>query len=558
MKDAKKVKDLSLILTKIISETNGISIADTLEIASHSMLVKENAILHKDILNFTRLLAEFQQDQADIDTLLNHPVSKALFEFFKSFPLKYQEEHIHLTGSLSAEFIYPRLKKLLSGPNKEVYQKKIKEVYGDEGLPIESVEDVDNLIRLKHDEYFERYLKILLLPKLILTSKAAHKEAAYHMAQELFHKYNVGRVRLKFSLTRDSAKKEDAIPGLEKLKPEDVVLGLYEGFKKFQDEYPEFDFILSPSFRKETHFYDSKAYKTKKDFFIHQVDLLLNMIKKYPFLKEKLFNADTVGDEKDLYRKTHFEEMREGFRRLHYQGFQIRSHHGETWHTLKKGVQAVDNALNIWHIDTLEHGLSLGINPNFYFHMLFERVMELNNQGKKISPKSGDYKELKELDWGENGEIFKKLVDGKKLDQEEIRLFLKSKFHTAREVEHYQHDVLNRLIHKNVNVVALPSSNNRLTYFFPDFKDHPFSWWEKKGVGLGVGTDNYITLGTNFIKEMLILLYTDPYNLKITKLLMVVTGETRRPFLSHLLWTTRKKTESKIEKEVIEKTSNSK
>ena len=55
-------------------------------------------------------------------------------------------------------------------------------------------------------------------------------------------------------------------------------------------------------------------------------------------------------------------------------------------------------------------------------------------------------------------------------------------------------------------------------------------------IRLGVGTDNYITLGTNFTQEMLILLYSDPYNLKIMKLLMVTTKEPRRPYLSHLLW----------------------
>jgi hypothetical protein len=41
---------------------------------------------------------------------------------------------------------------------------------------------------------------------------------------------------------------------------------------------------------------------------------------------------------------------------------------------------------------------------------------------------------------------------------------------------------------------------------------------------------------------MLILLFTDPKNLKITKLLMVTTGETRRPYISHLLWKMRKLT----------------
>ncbi|WP_374077148.1 hypothetical protein [Bdellovibrio bacteriovorus] len=92
-----------------------------------------------------------------------------------------------------------------------------------------------------------------------------------------------------------------------------------------------------------------------------------------------------------------------------------------------------------------------------------------------------------------------------------------------------------------MTLVSLPSSNNKLTGKFEDYKDHPFSWWEKKGVQLGVGTDNYVTLNTNFIHEMLILLYTDAVNLKITKLLMVTTGETRRPYISHLLWTMRKK-----------------
>ena len=54
------------------------------------------------------------------------------------------------------------------------------------------------------------------------------------------------------------------------------------------------------------------------------------------------------------------------------------------------------------------------------------------------------------------------------------------KFHNAREIEHYQHDVLNRMINKKVSLVALPSSNLKLTGCFPDYKDHPFSWWEKK------------------------------------------------------------------------------
>ncbi|MFZ4714487.1 MAG: hypothetical protein ACOYL6_12265 [Bacteriovoracaceae bacterium] len=534
------VQEICVKLTKIISETNAIDLSSTLKLAHHSMLIKESPEVLKEIKHFREMLSLFHQGELEIEPLLDHNVGLALFQFFKHFPLKYQEEHIHLTGSLDAEFIYPRLKKLLDGPNKAIYEKKIIDTYGKDSIPIRSVQDVDRLIRLQDHQRFEDYLKILLIPKLILTDKQTHIEAAYHMAKRLYNDYNVGRIRLKFSFSRDSAKEEDVIPGLEEVHSEDVVLGLYEGFQKFKTEHPDFDFILSPSFRKEPHFYDPKKFRSKKAFFLHQVESILKLIEKYPFLKDKLHNVDTVGSEKELYRKTHFEEMRLGFRKLHYKGFQLRSHHGETWHTLRKGVQAVDNAMNIWHIDTLEHGLSLGLNPNYYFHSLFERVMQNNQQGIKVEEHGHEAMELMDMDWNEHPEVLMKLLQGQKLSQTEINFFIKTKFHTAREIEHYQHDVLNRMINKNVSLIALPSSNNKLTQFFPDFKDHPFSWWEKKGVRLGVGTDNYITLSTNLIREMLILLFTDAEGLKITKLLMVVTGESRRPFVSQLLWQMRK------------------
>lgn len=538
--DRQIVSEIKNRLIKIISETNAITLADTIDLAVHSMLIKESAIVHKHVEKFQNLMGQFEDDKVEIDTLLDHPVGAALFEIFKSFPLKYQEEHIHLTGSLDADFIYPRLMKLLNGPHKEIYEEKIIQTYGKESIPITSVEDVDNLIRLREDQRFEDYLKILLLPKLILIDKQTHKEAAYHMASTLYHNYNIGKIRLKFSMSRDSAKVEDEIPGLEEVTPEEVILGLYEGFNEFKERCPDFDFILSPSFRKEAHFFNPKKYSSKKEFFLHQVEILLSLIEKYPYLKSKLNNVDTVGDERNLYRKTHFDEMRLGFRKLHYKGFEIRSHHGETWTTLRKGVQAVDNAMNIWHIDTLEHGLSLGLNPNYYFHRLFERIIEKNINKQAIEPNGHDFNELMDMDWNNNSEVRDKLINGTTLTQEEILTFIKTKFHTAREIEHYQHDILNRMINKNVSLIALPSSNKKLTFFFPDFKDHPFTWWEKKGVKLGVGTDNYITLSTNFIREMLIVLLTDPHNLKITKLLMVVTGENRRPFISQLLWNMRK------------------
>ena len=542
MPKANKVELLTEHLIKIISETNGITLSDTLELAVMGEAKDDSPLIKKSLLEFRRLIYGFQTDEVDIKTLLAHPVSQALFQFFKRFPKPYIEEHIHLTGSLSAEFIHPHLMKLLTGPEKNTYFAIINKVYG-EGVAegIRTVEDVDNLIRLKDDEFFDRYLKILLLPKLILTSKDMHREAAFHMASELYHKYNVGMIRLKFTLSRATQTADEQIPGLENLSEEDVVLGLYDGFMQFKSKHPDFDFVLSPCFRKEANFFDAAHFATKKEHFIHQVDAILQMLVNYPFLSPYLCEVDTVGSERDLYRKGHFAEMQQGFRKLHYKGFSIRSHHGETWHTLKKGVQAVDNSLNIWHIDTLEHGLSLGINPNFYFHSLYRRLVVDNERAFKVKEGSSDYKELMDMDWREHTNVREKLFNGEVLNEEERRAFVKIKFHTAREVEHYQHDVLNRMINKGVGLIALPSSNNKLTTSFEDYKDHPFSWWEKKGLKLGVGTDNYITLNTNYIQELLILLYTDAENLKITKLLMVATGETRRPYLSQLLWKMRDK-----------------
>jgi hypothetical protein len=533
-------RQLLKYLVRTISETNGISLKDTLELLASSELKEKNALAYDQVEEFRHLLNKYSIDQITIHDLLQHPVASAFFDFFKLFPLKYNEEHIHLTGSLTAEFIYPRLKKLFDGPHQDTYRRKITEVYGAEAWPIQSVEDVDRLIRLRETEGFKSYLRIIYLPKLILTDKKAHAECSYHLAQELFHKYNIGKVRLKFMLSRSASTSADQIPGIDDVTPEDVILGLYEGFKQFQEEQPNFDFVLSPSFRKEKTFFDNQKFSSRKENFEYLVNQLVQMLDKFPFLQKHVCDVDTVGNENDLYRKEHFNELQKGLRKLQYRGFKIRSHHGETFHTLKKGIQAVDNAMNIWHIDTLEHGLSLGINPNFYFHRLYQEVIEKNRKGKAITEDDPAYKELLELDWGTHKKILEKVLAGEPLSEDEHTLFVKAKFHTAREVEHYQHDVLNRMIQKSVTLISLPSSNNKLTGQFDDYKDHPFSWWEKKGVQLGVGTDNYVTLNTNFIQEMLIILFTDPEALKITKLLMVTTGESRRPYISHLLWKMRK------------------
>ena len=534
------VPRLTRFLTHLISETSGLSIDDTLALAEQSPQLDDDPELAAQIRDFRSLLGRFRLHAATLEELLVHPVSHALEAFLRAFPIPFRDEHIHLTGSLAADFIYPRLQALLEGPQKELYEQKILEVYGPNALPIKGVQDVERLIRLRDEDRFDQYLKILYLPKLILTTREAHRDAAYHMASRLYHKSNVGSLRLKFTLFRETTDPSEQIPGLAGLTPEDVLLGLYEGFHAFQSEVPAFQFILSPSFRKEAGFYDATKYASKRASFDDQVRQIVELRKKHPELRDVVTEVDTVGNERGFYRKAHFKEMRVGMRKLQAYGFRTRSHHGETWNTLRHGVQAVDNAMNIWHVDAIEHGLSLGINPNFYFQSMLQRILRSNRRGEAIRENSRELAELMDMDTTGREEIRQKLVAGVTLTEKEATLATKTKFHHAREVETYQHDVLNRMIDKRLTLVSLPSSNKKLTGALTDYADHPFSWWEKKGLRLGVGTDNDITLGTSFIREMLILLYTDPLELKITKLLIVTTGESRRPHLSHLLWEMRK------------------
>ncbi len=534
------MQSLKKVLATTISETNGIALLPTLELIISSPRV--STAVKESVAEFATMLRKFHENELAVDRLLSHPVSECLRGFFKNFPLPFMEEHIHLTGSLSAEFVYPRIKKLLDGKDGDQYRNKIMQEYGSDAK-FSTLEEVRELITLKSHERFARYLKILYLPKLVLTDRKAHRDAAYHIAKSLYDKYNVGFIRLKFTYDRSTSQESERVIGAENLHSEEVVLGLYEGFKDYQKENSKFSFTLSPSFRKEADFFDAKNYESKKDHFNSQVQSIIDLLDNYSFLVPVLTDVDTVGDETGLFRKEHFNVMADGFRKLQARGLRIRSHHGETFHTLRHGIQAVDNAMNIWRIDTLEHGLSLGINPNFYFQTVLEDVLKLNREGLAVDPKSFIFRELKDMNWFEFQHILEKLLKGETCSEKEIKEIVKIKFHHAQSVESYQHDVLNRLLNKEVTVTALPSSNQKLTGVIPGFQDHPFSWWEKKGVKLGVGTDNYVTLGTDYIQEMLLLLYSEPHDLKITKLLMVTTGESRRLFLSRLLWDTRKRYE---------------
>lgn len=541
---SKKTKnELTKALAEIIAETNGISLLETLDLLLASPPKKLSKTAVKQLQQFFDMLQEFQIDSTPIEKLLAHPVADALFEYFRLFPLSYREEHTHLTGALDIDYIYPRLQEALKGAAGEEIRNTIKQVYGVSAGQLRSKTAVGNMLRIQAHEGFDEYLNKLVLPKLLLTSRKAHADAAYYMAKQMYEQFNVGGIRLKFTFSRQntSGAAAETIHGADDLSAEDVVLGLFDGFKKFQKENPEFNFILSPSFRKEPNYFDSTEFESKGDHVMHQVNELLALLDEYPELQKHMTEIDTVGNERDFFRKQHYFEVQPAFRKLQFRGFQIRSHHGETWHIFRHGIQSVDNAMNIWHIDALEHGVAMGVNPNYYFHRLYQKVLELNTRGHAIDPDSHEGRELRDMQWREHEVVLEKLLHGDKLTQKETIQFTKIKFHTAREVEHYQHDVLNRIIDKRVSLVALPSSNLKLTARFGDYKEHPFSWWEKKGVNLGIGTDNYVALGTNFISEMLVLLFTDPRNFKITKLLMVATGERRRPYMSSVLWSHHKR-----------------
>ncbi|MDQ3231452.1 MAG: hypothetical protein M3Q07_06490 [Pseudobdellovibrionaceae bacterium] len=534
-----KQERLTQELTSLIAETNGLALLPTLELFQNSRRLQPHPDLQQLVAAFRQQVILCQRGIGDIHALVDHPIGRSLYRFFKAFPLPFREEHTHLTGALQACFLYPLLQKRLDGPEGPLCLEKLRAVYGDEADRLTTVQDVERMLTLRDSERFERYLQVLYLPKLVLIDREAHRQAAYHMARTMMEEFNVGFIRIKFTYSRLTTDPKEQIPGAELLTNEESLLGLNEGFRAYQKEVPQFQFALSPCFRKEPGFYDQR-FATKKQHFQQQVDEIIDILDRHPELASCLQEVDTVGDERSLYRKEHFLEMQQGLRKLASRGFSIRSHHGETFYTLKRGIQAVDNAMNIWRIDTLEHGLALGINPNSYFHIMLEQALALNDKQQAVRSESTLGRELLDMSWGEHALILDRLVQGVPLSPQEVNRFVKVKFHHAREVEHYQHDVLNRVLDKSMTVTALPTSNQKLTTVVPGFKDHPFSWWEKKGVDLGVGTDNYVTLGTNYIRELLLLLMAEPEDLKITKLLMVATGENRRPFLSHLLWEMRK------------------
>src|SRR5262249_45638166 len=121
------VARLTRFFTQLISETSGLALEDTLALAQAAPQLEADAELPGCLRQFHELLGRFRLNATPIESLLEHPVSLALTEFFRAFPIPFRDEHIHLSGSLGADFVYPRVAPLLEDP---AVAAKVKQIYG--------------------------------------------------------------------------------------------------------------------------------------------------------------------------------------------------------------------------------------------------------------------------------------------------------------------------------------------------------------------------------------------------------------------------------------------
>ena len=80
---------LTRFFTGLISETSGLSLEDTLSLAEAAPQLDDE--LAGLIREFHVLLGRFRLNAVPIEVLLEHPVSHALEEFFRAFPLPFRD-----------------------------------------------------------------------------------------------------------------------------------------------------------------------------------------------------------------------------------------------------------------------------------------------------------------------------------------------------------------------------------------------------------------------------------------------------------------------------------
>jgi hypothetical protein len=88
------VARLTKFFTQLISETSGLSLADTLLLAEQAPQIVADGELAGEISDFRGLLGRFRIDAAPIESLLDHDVARSLADFFCAFPILFCDEHI--------------------------------------------------------------------------------------------------------------------------------------------------------------------------------------------------------------------------------------------------------------------------------------------------------------------------------------------------------------------------------------------------------------------------------------------------------------------------------
>src|SRR5258708_31738582 len=100
------VSRLTRLFTQLISETSGLSLEDTMKLARQSALIEDDAESRALVADFHDRLGHFRLNQSQIEPLLEHPIAHAPAAFVPAFPLPFHDEHIHLTASLHAQFLW--------------------------------------------------------------------------------------------------------------------------------------------------------------------------------------------------------------------------------------------------------------------------------------------------------------------------------------------------------------------------------------------------------------------------------------------------------------------
>src|SRR5437763_927377 len=77
------VPRLIRLLTQLISETNGLSLEDTLTLAEGSPRLERDGEMQAAVTEFHQRLGQFRLNQVPIESLLGHPVAQALEGFFR-------------------------------------------------------------------------------------------------------------------------------------------------------------------------------------------------------------------------------------------------------------------------------------------------------------------------------------------------------------------------------------------------------------------------------------------------------------------------------------------